>query len=45
MSLGVDTATKRNEYQESSWGRGVKGRPQRKAENLIAICEPTVLKM
>jgi hypothetical protein len=29
----------RNEYQESSWG---KGRQARKADNLTAICEPTV---
>jgi hypothetical protein len=29
-----------NEYQEYSWGG--KGRPARKADNLTAICEPTV---
>jgi hypothetical protein len=34
----------RNVYQESSWG--VKGgRPARKADNLNAICEPTVYRM
>jgi hypothetical protein len=38
---GVDSASNRNEYQESSWG--VKdGRPARKADNLTAICEPIV---
>jgi hypothetical protein len=37
----VDSASNRNEYQESSWG--VKGgRPARKADNLTAICEPIV---
>jgi hypothetical protein len=36
---GVDSASNRNEYQESSWG---KGRPVRKADNLTAICEPIV---
>jgi hypothetical protein len=35
---GVDSASNRNEYQESSWGGGgVKGRPARKAGNLTAI--------
>jgi hypothetical protein len=34
---GVDIAYNRNEYQESSWG---KGWPARKADNLTAICEP-----
>jgi hypothetical protein len=42
--LGVDSACNRNEYQESSWGRG-KGRTARKADNLTAICEPIVYKM
>jgi hypothetical protein len=37
---GVDSASNRNEYQESSWGG--KGRPARKADNLTAICEPIV---
>jgi hypothetical protein len=37
---GVDSASNRNEYQESSWGKG--GRPARKADNLTAICEPIV---
>jgi hypothetical protein len=37
--LGVDSASKKNEYQESSWGN--KGRPARKADNQTAICEPT----
>jgi hypothetical protein len=32
---GVDSAFSRNEYKESSWG---KGRPERKAD-LTAICE------
>jgi hypothetical protein len=36
MALG---STNRNEYQESSWG---KGQPAREADNLIAICEPIV---
>jgi hypothetical protein len=36
----VDSASNRNEYQESSW-RG-KGRPARKADNLTAICESIV---
>jgi hypothetical protein len=39
---GVDSASNRNEYQESSWG---KGRPACKADNLTAICEPIVWKM
>jgi hypothetical protein len=34
---GVDSASSRNEYQESSWG--VKVRPARKVD-LAAICEP-----
>jgi hypothetical protein len=33
------SASNRNEYQESSWG---KGRPARGADNLTAICEPIV---
>jgi hypothetical protein len=37
---GVDSASNRNEYQESS--KGGKGQPAHKADNLIAICEPTV---
>jgi hypothetical protein len=37
---GVDLASNRNEYQESSWGG--KGRPARKTDNLPAICEPIV---
>jgi hypothetical protein len=32
----VDSDSNRNEYQESSCG---KGRPVRKADNLTAICE------
>jgi hypothetical protein len=40
---GVDSASNRNEYQESSWG--VKGRPAHKADKLTAICEPIVSKM
>jgi hypothetical protein len=40
----VDSASNRNEYQESSWGGG-KERPARKVENLTVICEPTVYKM
>jgi hypothetical protein len=36
---GVDPASNRNKYQESSWGG--KGRPAREAD-LTAICEPTV---
>jgi hypothetical protein len=37
--LGVDSAFNRNEYQESSWG---KGRLAREADNLTAICEAIV---
>jgi hypothetical protein len=33
----VDSASKRNEYQISSWG---KWRRARKADNLTVICEP-----
>jgi hypothetical protein len=41
MAPGVNSASNRNEYQESSYGiKG--GRPARKADNLTAICEPTV---
>jgi hypothetical protein len=36
----VDSASDRNEYQESSCGVG--GRPARKADNLTAICERIV---
>jgi hypothetical protein len=40
---GADSATNTNEYQEYSWNiLGVKGRPARKADNLIAICEPII---
>jgi hypothetical protein len=41
-SSGVDSASNRNEYQESYWGvGGVKGwRQARKADNLTAISEP-----
>jgi hypothetical protein len=39
-SPGIDSASNRNEYQESFW-RG-KGRPARKADKLTAICEPIV---
>jgi hypothetical protein len=35
---GVDSASNRSEYQESSW-RG-KVRPAREADNLNAICRP-----
>jgi hypothetical protein len=38
----VGSVSNRNEYQES-FGR--KGRPLRKADNLTAICEPTVYKI
>jgi hypothetical protein len=37
---GVDSASNRNKYQESSWG--VKGRPARKTDNLTAICEAII---
>jgi hypothetical protein len=43
MALGVDSASNRNEYHESSW-RG-KGRPASKADILTGICEPIVQKM
>jgi hypothetical protein len=40
---GVDSASNRNEYQEYSWNiLGGKGRTARRADNLAAICEPTV---
>jgi hypothetical protein len=40
----VDSASNRNECQESSWG--VKGgRQARKADNLTTICVPIVYKM
>jgi hypothetical protein len=39
---GADSASNRNECQESPWG---KGRPARKADNLTDICEPNVYKM
>jgi hypothetical protein len=42
MGLGVHSASNRNEYQESSWG---KGRPVCKADSLTAICEPDVQKV
>jgi hypothetical protein len=35
MALGVDPASNRNEYQNSSWGS--KERPARRADNLIVI--------
>jgi hypothetical protein len=38
---GVDSASDRNEYQESSWGGG-KARPERKTNSFSAIGEPTV---
>jgi hypothetical protein len=38
----VDSASNRNEYQESSWGES-KGWPARKAD-VTAICEPIVYK-
>jgi hypothetical protein len=38
MALGVDSASNRKGYQESSWG---KGRPARKAD-ITAICEQIV---
>jgi hypothetical protein len=37
---GVDSASNRNEYQESLWG--VKGGPARKADNVTAICESII---
>jgi hypothetical protein len=40
MTMGVNSASNRNEYQESSLGR--KGRAARKADNLTAISEPIV---
>jgi hypothetical protein len=36
---GVDSASNRNEYQESFWG---KRRPAHKADNLTVICESIV---
>jgi hypothetical protein len=39
MAPGVDSASNRNEYQESSWG---KGQLAREADNLTATCESTV---
>jgi hypothetical protein len=40
MAPAIDSASNRNEYQESSWGG--KGWPAHKADNLTAICEPIV---
>jgi hypothetical protein len=37
---GVDSASDRNEYQDSSWK--VKGGRRVKADNLITICEPAL---
>jgi hypothetical protein len=37
---GVDSASDRNDYQESYWGG--KRQPARKADNLTAVCEPMV---
>jgi hypothetical protein len=39
MALGVESASNRNEYQESSWR---KGRPASKVNNPAVICEPIV---
>jgi hypothetical protein len=39
---GIDSASNRNEYQESSWW--AKERQARKVDNLTAICEPIVQK-
>jgi hypothetical protein len=39
---GADSASVKNEYQESSCG---KWRPAPKADNLTAICEPIVYKI
>jgi hypothetical protein len=38
MASGVDSASIKNENQESSWGGGAAFKP----DNLTAICEPTV---
>jgi hypothetical protein len=40
--LRVDSASKGNEYQESSWAGEGGGRPERKADNPTVICELTV---
>jgi hypothetical protein len=40
MAQGVDSASNKNEYQESSCG--AKGGRSVKADNLTAICEPIV---
>jgi hypothetical protein len=42
ISSGIDPASNRNEYQESSWGGGGEGRLARKTDNVTAICEATV---
>jgi hypothetical protein len=42
MALGVDSASNRKEYQESSWWGGGEGGLMRKADNLTIICEPIV---
>jgi hypothetical protein len=40
---GVDSASNRNEYQESSWGGGGGGKRRSAREaDLTAICEPIV---
>jgi hypothetical protein len=40
MAMGSTQPLNRNEYQEYSCGG--KGRPERGADNLTAICEPIV---
>jgi hypothetical protein len=39
MALESAQPLNRNEYLESSWG---KGRPAREPDNLAAICEPII---
>jgi hypothetical protein len=46
MAPGVDSASSRNEYEESFRGGGGGREPSaRKADNHAAICEPIVQKM
>jgi hypothetical protein len=42
---GIDSASNRNEYQESSWGERAPGRPARKAHNPTALSQTIVWKM
>jgi hypothetical protein len=40
-SSGIDSASNRNDYLESTWGEG-EGQTAHRADNLTAICKPIV---